>query len=84
MQRRQMCVIMKTCVTTSHVRHSERGSVIYDCLVKIELNFHCQTLVEQSLHFCTFASPLCYGRHCVQVGVGLVITMIHEEINLIT
>ena len=28
--RRQMCVMMKTCVMTSHVRHSERGSVISD------------------------------------------------------
>ena len=26
-------VIMKTCVMASHVRHSERGSVIADCLV---------------------------------------------------
>ena len=25
---------MKTCVMTSHVHHSERRSVIYDCFVK--------------------------------------------------
>ena len=32
--RRQMCAMMKTCVmTSSHVRHSERGS---DCLVLIK------------------------------------------------
>ena len=34
MPRHQKCV-MKTCVMTSRVRHSERGSVISDCLVYI-------------------------------------------------
>ena len=33
MPRRLTCAIMKTCVMTSHVRHSERGSVTSDCLV---------------------------------------------------
>ena len=30
---RQACTVMKTCIITSHVHHSERGSVISDCLV---------------------------------------------------
>ena len=35
MPRRQTCVIMKTCSLTRHVCHSERGSVISDCLVNV-------------------------------------------------
>ena len=33
MPRCQTCIMMKTCVMTSHVRHRQRGSVISDCLV---------------------------------------------------
>ena len=33
--RHQTYIMMKTCTMTSHVRHSERGSVISDCLVMI-------------------------------------------------
>ena len=29
----QTCAVMKTCIMTSHVHHSERESVISDCLV---------------------------------------------------
>ena len=32
MPQHQTCIIMKTCIMTSHVRHGERGSVIYEGL----------------------------------------------------
>ena len=35
MPQRQTCIIIKTCVMTSHVPRSERGSVIADCLVTL-------------------------------------------------
>ena len=37
---RQTCVMTNTCVMTSHVRHSKRGSVISDCLVSYAIVHH--------------------------------------------
>ena len=31
--RHQTCIVVKTCIMASHVSHSKRGTVIYDCLV---------------------------------------------------
>ena len=39
MPRRQTCVVIKTCIMTSQVRHSELGSVISDCLVVLDWEY---------------------------------------------